>query len=173
MVIVAAATYSGEAAAQSADARVLRTAQVFVSNGAKVRRIGGQRSVLHFGFGLDWLRPNGLGLGLEIGPRFEDHDFSRLDDLMFSIDARYERRSHTAPRKVAPFLAGGLAFTFEPVPDGVEATFVSVAGGINYWMLANHGIRLELRDAMTLAEPDTGYHHVGFRVGYTWRIGQR
>ena len=65
---------------------VPRRGHVFVSNGAKLTRLVGARSVLHFGFGMEWLRARGLGLGFEAGPRFEDPDFTRFDDIMLSVD---------------------------------------------------------------------------------------
>ena len=73
--------------AQTADATgTQRYAQVFVSNGAKLKRLGDARSMLHFGFGMEWRHPRGLGVWIKAGPWFEDHKFPRLDDLMLSVN---------------------------------------------------------------------------------------
>ena len=99
LIIVASTAPAEPAYGQTSDANgVQRYAHVFVSNGAKLRRLGGARSVLHFGFGMEWLHPRGLGLGFEAGPRFEDHDFMRFDDILLSVDAHYHPRSRSNPR---------------------------------------------------------------------------
>jgi hypothetical protein len=148
-----------------------RRGQIFVSNGAKLKRAGGTRSMLHFGFGMEWLLPSGLGLGFEAGPRFEDHDFMRLDDIMLSADVSYHPRAKARAMRLDPFLNGGFSLGVEPVSDGQQTPFLSVGAGVTYWWSARRGIRLELRDAVTLGKPQTGYHHLGFRVGYEWLIG--
>jgi hypothetical protein len=130
--------------------------------------------MLHFGFGMEWLHPRGLGLGFEAGPRFEDHDFMRFDDILLSVDANYHPRSRSNPKKVDPFLDGGFSLGLEPLPGEVQQiSFVSLGGGVTYWLNAQRGIRLELRDAVTLDEPQTGYHYLGFRVGYTWLMERK
>ena len=105
--ILAAATVMSESVdAQTADASgTQRYAHVFVSNGAKLKRLGGARSMLHFGFGMEWRHPRGLGVGIEAGPRFEDHKFTHLDDLMLSVDVSYHGRSRSNPSRVVSFLA--------------------------------------------------------------------
>lgn len=148
-----------------------RAVSVFLSNGAKVGRIGGSRSVLHPGFGMAWQRPNRLGVGFDVGPRFEDHDPTRLDDVMVAVEASYQLRQETGRRALVPFVSGGFALGLEPVFDGVQTTFVTVGGGLTYWIGANRGLRVDVRDAVTLDKPDTGYHYVGFRVAYVWRAG--
>ena len=49
----------------------------------------------------------------------------------------------------------------------------SLGGGVTYWMNSQRGIRFELRDAVTLGKPQTGYHYLGVRVGYTWMLGRQ
>lgn len=149
-----------------------RTTSVFLSNGAKVDRIGGSRSVLHPGFGMEWLRPSRLGVGFDVGPRFEDHDPTRLDDVMVAAEVSYRIRPTGGQRTLEPFVSGGFAFGFEPVFDGVQTTFVTFGGGLTYWMRARSGLRFDVRDAVTLAKPDTGYHYLGLRVSYVWRVGR-
>ena len=174
VLIIAAATTSAPAYAQNSDPNgTQRSAHVFASNGAKLKRLGGARSMLHFGFGMEWFDPRGLGLGFEVGPRFEDYHFTRLDDIMLSVDASYHLRSRSNPRKVDPFVDGGFSLGWEPVPDGQQTSFLSLGGGVTYWLDDQRGILFELRDAVTLNEPQTGYHYLGFRVGYTWLIGQK
>ncbi|MEE8147124.1 MAG: hypothetical protein V3T24_05940 [Longimicrobiales bacterium] len=128
--------------------------------------------MLHFGFGMEWRHPRGLGLGIEAGPRFEDYNFTRLDDLMLSVDVSYQLRSRSNANKVVPFLGGGYSLGWEPVPDGQQTSFFHVGGGVTYWLTAQRGIRFELRDAVTLDARQTGYHYLGFRVGYTWLMGR-
>ena len=152
---------------------VERRGRLFVSNGAKLKRLGGTRSMLHVGVGMEWLRARGLGLGFEAGPRFEDYDFMRLDDIMLSADVGYHPRSRSNPVRVDPFVGGGFSLGWEPVPDGQHTSFLSLGGGVSYWWSPRRGIQFELRDAVTLDRPQTGYHHVGFRVGYAWRTGQQ
>ena len=147
-----------------------RRGHVFVSNGAKLTRLVGARSVLHFGFGMEWLRARGLGLGFEAGPRFEDHDFTRFDDIMLSVDITYHPRSGSMT--LDPFVDGGFSFGWEPVPDGQHTPFFSVGGGVTYWWKPKRGILFEVRDAVTLSKSQTGYHYLGARVGYAWRPGQ-
>jgi hypothetical protein len=48
-----------------------------------------------------------------------------------------------------------------------------VGGGVTYWLNAQRGILFEVRDAVTLDEPLTGYHDVGVRVGYTWLMARK
>ena len=157
------------AAQSSNDRSVTRHAQVFVSNGAKIRRLGGNRGMLHFGYGLEWRLPRRLALSVEAGPRFEDYKFSRLDDVFISFDGGYGFRRAT---KLTPFVGGGYALALEPVPDGVQASFLNVSGGLIYGLNDGRELRFELRDAITINEPDTGYHYLGFRVGYSWRPGR-
>jgi hypothetical protein len=174
VLILAAATATYEPAyAQASGANgAQRYAHVFVSNGAKLKRLGGARSILHFGFGIGWRHQRGLELGIEAGPRFEDYKFTRLDDLMLSVDVSYHVRSMSNAKKVVPFLVGGFSLGWEPVPDGQQTSFFSLGGGVTYWLNGQRGIRFELRDAVTLDEPQTGYHYLGFRVGYTWLMGR-
>lgn len=173
LMVAAAATFEPvHAQTSAADGAQLR-GHVFVSNGAKLKRIGGTRSMLHPGVGMEWLRARGLGLGFEAGPRFEDHDFTRLDDIMLSVDVSYHPRVRSSSMEVDPFLDGGFSLGWEPVSDGQHTSFFSLGGGVTYWWNPRQGIRFELRDAVTLNEPQTGYHFLGFRVGYTWRIGQQ
>ena len=172
ILFMAGATVGSEPVhAQDVDTQ--RRGHVFVSNGAKLKRFGGDRSMLHFGFGMEWLRASGLGLGFEAGPRFEDYDFTRLDDIMLSLDVSYHPRSTSSPKKVDPFLDGGFSLGWEPVPDGQQTSFFSLGGGMTYWWKPRRGIRFELRDAVTLNQPQTGYHHLGFRVGYAWQMGRQ
>jgi hypothetical protein len=172
ILFMAGATVGSEPVhAQDVDTQ--RRGHVFVSNGAKLKRLGGDRSMLHFGFGMEWLRAAGLGLGFEAGPRFEDYDFTRLDDIMLSLDVSYHPRSTSSPKKVDPFLDGGFSLGWEPVPDGQQTSFLNLGGGMTYWWKPRRGIRFELRDAVTLNQPQTGYHHLGFRVGYAWQMGQQ
>jgi hypothetical protein len=174
LMIAAATAASGPVYAQTSGATgAQRRGHVFVSNGAKLKRLGGTRSILHFGFGMEWLGARGLGLGFEAGPRFEDHDFTRLDDIMLSVDVSYHPRSRSSPMKVDPFLDGGFSLGWEPVSDGQQTSFFSLGGGATYWWNPRRGIRFELRDAVTLDAPQTGYHYLGFRVGYTWLMGQK
>lgn len=174
VLIMAAATATSEPAfAQISPANgAQRRAHIVVSNGAKLKRLGGARSMLHFGFGMEWLHPRGVGLGFEAGPRFEDYDFGRFDDIMLSVDVSYHPRSRSNPKKVDPFLDGGFSLGVEPVSDGQQTSFFSLGGGVTYWLNGRRGIRLELRDAVTLDEPQTGYHYLSFRAGYTWLMGQ-
>jgi hypothetical protein len=170
-VLIMATAAARPALAQTPGANgALRRGHVFVSNGAKLKRLGGSRSVLHFGFGVEWLRAGGLGLGFEAGPRFEDHDFTRFDDIMLSVDVTYHPRSGSMT--LDPFVDGGFSFGWEPVPDGQHTPFLSVGGGVTYWWKPTGGILFEVRDAVTLSESQTGYHYLGVRVGYTWRMGQ-
>ena len=60
---------------------------------------------------------------MEAGPRFEDYKFTRFDDLMLSVDARYHVGSRPNENKVVPFLAGGFSLGWEPVPDGQQTPF--------------------------------------------------
>lgn len=157
------------ASAQSPnDDSIARHAQLFVSNGAKIRRLGGNRGMLHFGFGLEWRLPSRFGISIEAGPRFEDYEFGRFDDVMISVDGSYRFRSAS---KFTPVVGGGYALGWEPVPDGVNTSFVSVGGGATYGLDARREIRFELRDAITVNKPQTGYHYLGFRIGYSWRMG--
>jgi hypothetical protein len=172
LVIAAATGASGPVHAQGVTG-AQRRGHAFVSNGAKLKRLGGTRGMLHLGFGMEWLRAAGLDLGFEAGPRFEDYDFTRLDDIMLSVDIGYHPRSTSSPKKVDPFLDGGFALGWEPVSDGQQTSFLSLGGGMTYWWKPQRGIRFELRDAVTLNQPQTGYHHLGFRVGYTWLMGQQ
>ena len=151
---------------------VQRSAYVFVSNGATVKRLGGSRSVLHPGFGAEWRHPRGLGLGFEAGPRFEDYNFTRLDDLMLSVDVSYHVSSSAGARKTVPFLIGGYSLGWEPVSDGQQTSFFQLGGGATYRLSDQRGLRFELRDTVTLGTPQTGYHYVGFRVGYSWLMGR-
>jgi|TARA_B100001971_G_scaffold211123_1_gene238214 hypothetical protein len=174
LVSVAAIATPEPAYAQTSGATgVLRYGHVFVSNGAKLRRLGGTRSMLYPGLGFEWRYPRGLGLGFEAGPRFEDHALTRLDDLMVSVDVSYHGRSSPTANAVVPFLGGGLSVGWEPVPDGQQTYFVNAAGGVTYWLDRRRGLRFELRDAVTIDRPQNGYHHLGFRVGYTWLMGRQ
>ena len=141
-----------------------RHTTVFVSNG----RGGSGRTILHFGVGLEWLRGNGLGITGEVGPRFRDHAISALDDVMVSIAATYHFGLPQS-RRLTPFLVGGFAYAFEPVPDpGPAFFFVDTGGGILYRLSDSGGLRLEFRNAEPVGQEPTTPRHWGIRVGYTW-----
>ena len=70
-----------------------------------------------------------------------------------------------------PFLGGGYSLGVEPVSDGSQTSLISLAGGVTYWLNDHRGILLEIRDAVTLGQPQTGYHHLGVRLGYMWQLG--
>ena len=173
--IVAAVTATSEFAyAQAAgESGTRRAAHLFVSNGVKLQRLGGARSVLHVGVGMDWRHQTGLGVGVEAGPRFEDHALTRLDDVMLDVNVSYHARSGSSAGTVVPFVVGGVSLGWEPVPDGQQTSFFSVGGGVTYWLSGGRGLRFEVRDAVTLDRPHTGYHYLGVRVGYTWLMGGR
>jgi hypothetical protein len=71
---------------------------------------------------------------------------------------------------------GGFAYAFEPIPDpGPEYAFIDIGGGMFLKLHDRGGIRLEVRDALTVAadEATDPGSYLSVRVGYTWVSGRK
>ena len=72
-----------------------------------------------------------------------------------------------------PGAGAGLAEPALAQTSASQTSFLSLGGGVTYWVDDRRGIRFDLRDAVTLNAPQTGYHYLRFGVGYTWLMGHQ
>jgi hypothetical protein len=121
----------------------------------------GSTGTAHFGGGGEGLIYKGLGVGAELGYLAPWRSFASGIGT-FSPNVSY----HFLPkqdRKLEPFVTGGYTLFFR---SGTANGF-NFGGGINYWLKDSIALRFAVRDNVW-TKYATG-HHVGFRIGVTFR----
>lgn len=114
-------------------------------------------ATMHVGGGGEGLVYKGLGLGAEVGALWA----TRGSDLlgMVSVDGSYHS---SRGRKVSPFLTGGYSL----IGGNGRRNLVNFGGGLNWWLGARRGIRLEFRDHVYA---DGGRQILDFRIAFAFR----
>jgi hypothetical protein len=119
-------------------------------------------SMAHIGGGGEGFFTRNVGVGVDAGYLAP---FESLGDGIgtFSPNFVARFRAKSADNKVEPFATGGYTLFFR---SGTANGF-NFGGGANWWFKEHLGLRLEVRD--TVWTEGGAIHHVGFRIGLTFR----
>jgi len=126
---------------------------------------GESAAIAHVGAGGEGFFTKNLGLGADVGYLTPMRSWSDgIGTFSPNFVARFRAKSDE--NKVEPFVTGGYTRFFG---DG-SANGVNFGGGTNYWFKDHVGLRFEVRDnVMIPPSMDLTVHHVGFRIGLTFR----
>lgn len=121
----------------------------------------GSTGTAHFGGGGEGLVCKGLGVAAELGCLTSWRSFG--DGIgTFSPNVSYHYLAKQ-DGKLEPFVTGGYTLFFR---SGTLNEF-NFSGGSNYWLKASIALRFEVRDNVWTEYATV--HHVGFRIGETFR----
>jgi hypothetical protein len=118
----------------------------------------------HIGFGGEGFFTRHFGAGVDAGYVTPFENFKDgIGTFSPNFVARFRAKSDD--NKVEPFVTGGYTLFFR---EGTVSG-ANFGGGVNYWFKKRVGLRLELRDNVSIPGGDVSMgHFVGMRIGLTF-----
>ena len=140
------------AVAQEATEGVLTVGTVFFGPGG----FTDGTATIHLGGGGEFIWPNGLGVGTDVGYISSARAFTQGVGL-FAAGPVYQ---FGGSRRYRPYVRGGATVAFDI--DGA-LSLMHVGGGLNHWVSERWGVKYEFRDHFHPRYP--GFQVLEFNIG--------